>query len=510
MGIPKGKETSTTLPNSVLIALIGILALVVRTPGIFWGYDLLYGNSFAFFHWDEYLFVQQVIAYLQNGKILRENYVLGFGAEVCTLLKILSAFVELTPELIIVATRTMNVLFGAATAVLTYFLAGQLFARRDIATLSALLVALAPLHVMHSHYATPVVSMTFWCYLSFYLSIRAQRENAERLWIGACSAAGIAIAVKFGLMTLIPLLYVGRSFTARQRMLGLVTLALSFLVFNYWQFSFRFLSKVGEAFVFDNMLERSYNHLLNPLTYSIALAAGIGALPTLLFVCGVGRGRERDSERLRSFCLTIPLLVYALVICSFSSCFPRHVIVFIPSIACFAAHGFFKIFARQNIRRKAAMSFLILYQIVAVSWFEQRFLFEQRFEAKSWLASEAKTDTVWLAGRVTPSFVAQFPEATIVKSPDRATLVFLDETIKLLLGRSLLTPFNSNPRPEEVYHWESIAEPEFLKKLIAGDAGFEERARFATREILPEYILFKALIGSFAYEVGDVVIYGRR
>ena len=113
---------------------------------------------------------------------------------------------------VIFAGRLFSAWCGAGTAVLTFQIARKL-GFRGAAILAAVLMALAPGHVQHSHFATVDVPATFFVALCVYLSLRAQNTRGL-MW--AALVAGLAAGTKYnaGLVLIAPLvaLWLSNSF----------------------------------------------------------------------------------------------------------------------------------------------------------------------------------------------------------------------------------------------------------------------------------------------------------
>jgi hypothetical protein len=112
---------------------------------------------------------------------------------------------------VIFAGRIFSVLCGAGTAVLVFQIAWRLKMRGGAAC-AGILLALAPGHVQHSHFATVDVPATFFVALCVYLTLRA--KNTRGL-IWAAIVAGLAAGTKYnaGLVLIAPLamLWIGRN-----------------------------------------------------------------------------------------------------------------------------------------------------------------------------------------------------------------------------------------------------------------------------------------------------------
>lgn len=106
--------------------------------------------------------------------------------------------------------RIVTAILGALTAPLVFLIA-QRIRGRIFGIVAALLMALCPGHVQHSHFATVDVPATFFIALSIYLSLRAiscdRYATRPKYFVWAGLAAGLAAATKYNavLVLIVPL-----------------------------------------------------------------------------------------------------------------------------------------------------------------------------------------------------------------------------------------------------------------------------------------------------------------
>ncbi len=92
--------------------------------------------------------------------------------------------------------RVVTVILGVGTVAVAYVLGREIWNHR--AGLAAgLLLALAPLHVLHSHYATVDVPGAFFVALALLLAVRMVRVMTVRNAVWAGGACGLAASVKY-------------------------------------------------------------------------------------------------------------------------------------------------------------------------------------------------------------------------------------------------------------------------------------------------------------------------
>ncbi|WP_238596534.1 ArnT family glycosyltransferase [Abditibacterium utsteinense] len=128
---------------------------------------------------------------------------------------------------VIFAGRLFSIFCGAATAPLIFLIARRLNLGKA-AVLAGVLIALAPGHVQHSHFATVDVPASFFVTLCFYLTLRA--ENWRGLaW--AALVAGLAAGTKYnaGIVVIAPLFALHFLWNRDTKHKVLASLALVFL-----------------------------------------------------------------------------------------------------------------------------------------------------------------------------------------------------------------------------------------------------------------------------------------
>ena len=111
---------------------------------------------------------------------------------------------ELPGEFLV--SRGLTALFSAAAILLVYLIGRRLHSSKWVAALAALLLAVSPTVVEHSHRFGPDLFALFFLLASFLFSIRIVDEPKLRYYVGAGIAAGLAIASKYNAaLILVPL-----------------------------------------------------------------------------------------------------------------------------------------------------------------------------------------------------------------------------------------------------------------------------------------------------------------
>ena len=101
--------------------------------------------------------------------------------------------------------RWLTTWFGVATVAAAYAL-GVLACGRETALLTALLLAVAPLHTLDSHYANVDVPMTFWLVTAVCFALAYLRSARIRWYLLAAACLGASAATKYSAVAAAPLL----------------------------------------------------------------------------------------------------------------------------------------------------------------------------------------------------------------------------------------------------------------------------------------------------------------
>ncbi len=246
------------------------------------------------------------------------------------------------------AGRMVSVLLGVATVYVTYALGRRLYGRRA-GLAAALIMALLPIHVMHSKFLAVDVTATFFVALSLLYAAKISEEGRWADYIAAGIFAGLAAATKYnaGLVILAPAaahLVSGRRVVSARLLLLPVAALVVFLAgtpgifINPRQFMHDFTYELmhvrtGHGFVFEGTGSGFVYH------YTHSLLAGMGLPLLILSTAGTVLAavqRRRGQVALLSF-----LVAYYIVIGAAEVRFARYTLLLLPVLAVFAA-GFSK------------------------------------------------------------------------------------------------------------------------------------------------------------------------
>lgn len=202
---------------------IFIIAAAVRLTGIRWG--LPDASHWYSYHPDEYqIFVAVANLDFFNGKF--DPHFFNYPSLFIYLVYLAHLFLSglgiwninandpnliwQWPQQVLLTARLLSALLGAGTAVLVYatIVAWRPKLHYAYAVLGGLLMAFAPGHVQHSHFATVDVAATFFVALSLWLAMCVHHSpRPVRAFLWSCFVAGLAAATKYnaGLIILAPL-----------------------------------------------------------------------------------------------------------------------------------------------------------------------------------------------------------------------------------------------------------------------------------------------------------------
>ncbi|MBC7327628.1 glycosyltransferase family 39 protein [bacterium] len=191
------------------------IAFILRLVGIKWGLP----NQWHYFsyHPDEILIIGASsnvdIFHLQlDPKFYNYGSLYIFIVSLLNTLGALLGFINGGPIYVqlskmILLGRIASAIMGSATVWLIYIIGRKIY-DEDVGKAGAFLLALAPLHMVHSHYTAVDVPTTFFVTLSFLFSalLLMKPKNSYYFWGGLF--VGFATATKYNaILSVIPLLY---------------------------------------------------------------------------------------------------------------------------------------------------------------------------------------------------------------------------------------------------------------------------------------------------------------
>lgn len=519
----RGSKNRTHLYYLLGALLIGLL---VRVPGVFWGYNFptgWYGH-----HVDEYTHLvnaETLINPLLPPRWPPHPYPKGMAAHVAVpTLGVRALEGELfekppPPATIITAGRFVSVLYGAATILVVFLFAGRLFRDSRVAPAAAWVFALGGLHVSQSHYFLSDVPALFWFLLGSYLLLleaeALEQSDAKNLWWAAfCFGAAFGLKmVVFGLPSLGLVALLRQPRLLRAVHAGVFFLA-GFVVINFGSYTpydlFRTLGRgISDPYQFS--------FLANLFLYFIELPS-IVSLPVAV-LCIVGSyflvrklfGLS-DNARRRAIWIVIvlPLLINIAFVVFKLDHFPRHIVPFIPWISVAAAWSLVVVGNKlRSIGWHPALVVIPLFAYLAFFVYdgERVFLNEPRNRAARWLQENVVPGTAisWLGKDWMKDYEhVEFPN--LGRPP--VVVIEMHHANHYLSGMGWKNSF-----PEDykfIFASRSQAWVEARQSLFRGTSEYKEVARFSEGYFMPEYVLTDRLIGNRSRNyVAEIVIFAK-
>jgi len=192
--------------------------------------------------------------------------------------------------------RGMVALVSTAAIILVYLIGRRLHSSKGVAVVAALLFAVSPTIIDHSHRFGPDLFALFFSLAAFYFSIRIIDEPKLRYSVAAGLAAGLAIASKYNAgLILVPLILAHflrsgiSGLRQKEFIIGMIAVGLAFVVAvpfsvfdltNFWagvQWQFFSYSTEGHAGQEGNALQWYISYLLETEGVMVVLAGMCGA-----------------------------------------------------------------------------------------------------------------------------------------------------------------------------------------------------------------------------------------
>ncbi len=189
----------------LLLAPAGLilLALLLRLLGIWWGLptDATWERRYFSFHPDEIFLLLPAFGFEQGDW---NPHFFNYGTLYLYLVGLPAVLFRLVPDSVrfpqglaplYLLGRMITALLGTATVLILY----QVWRKEDrsLALYAAFLLAICPLHVINSHYATVDVPATFFITLAFLLTLRGLAKPDWKTAGLAGLAVGLAAATKY-------------------------------------------------------------------------------------------------------------------------------------------------------------------------------------------------------------------------------------------------------------------------------------------------------------------------
>ncbi len=236
-----------------LLALILLLGLILRLFSLnqpYWGDEIL-SLQIVKHYWSDPAGMIQYLRAVEVHPPLYYLLLLGWTH--------LFGFAE-------AAVRSLSLIFGLATIILTYVLGKELWQSKRAALLTAFLVAVMPMQIIFSQEARPYIIFSFFGLLCFFWLWRYLQSGQRRLIFYFSLAAIIGLYLHYSFIFILAPLFLGglvylivrgQFFTRYRDFLG--ALVIIFLGFYWWLPALFYKMALGSHELMDT--PRSTNHL---------------------------------------------------------------------------------------------------------------------------------------------------------------------------------------------------------------------------------------------------------
>jgi 4-amino-4-deoxy-L-arabinose transferase-like glycosyltransferase len=355
-------RTVRTVRLTLLIVGVSFVATVARVTG------LGFGLPHHLFHPDENLLISTA-ARMAAGADWNPHFFHWGGAHfyvTATVFRIAPVVSQpaATADLYLIA-RMLSAVMGAATVAVTMLICHRLYRNDRLTALAGLTLALMPLHVRCSHYATVDAAATFWMSLSVWCFLKAIDAGPDRRWLIATGViAGVAMGTKYTLGMVPPVMavacFVSTRGSARRWLAPAIVLgaaAAGFVMSNpYAVLDLQaFLTGVRELSThYDNPSLHPRNYSDHNILFFLSTLASGESDPVVLFAAAIGIGVLARSER-RPHVLALaaaPVLMF-LYLGSRRANYIRNLLPLLPFLAIACAIGLTSVaawFARTRAR----------------------------------------------------------------------------------------------------------------------------------------------------------------
>lgn len=291
---------SSVIEARVLVAITLLVGLGLRILGIEFGLPLQLHPD----EWSQALTAQQMHLGDLNPHFFRYPtffiYQLFAVDQAANLFSKIAGISITTADFFLLG-RLLSAVYGVFLVMAIYLL-GSITMNRIVGLMAAVLLALSPAMIEHSHYATVDVAATFWAVLALVFAVRAaQRSNASFLITGI--AAGLAVGTKYTAALIVPML-TGlivwdmwrkrlpgwKALDGPKIACGLIAIGAAVLI-GSWLMPESYILDMARRWTTDGRIEDEYLNLFNTLLLS---ARVFGVALTLVGATALRTARVRQ------------------------------------------------------------------------------------------------------------------------------------------------------------------------------------------------------------------------
>jgi uncharacterized membrane protein len=381
------------------LGLILFLSLGLRLYGITWG---LPDETHIFsYHVDERNVYYAISNINPRNLDFNPNYFIYPTFHIYLIFSILLASgAGLLPTAVSILTgRYVTVFFGVLTTYIVYLLGREIHSE-EMGLFTASFLAITPLHVVHSHFFTNDVPVTFWILTSLFFSFKILNSSHKKWYVLAGITGGLALSTKYNAgFVIFPILtahIMGRSnLTGAQQIFLEKKILLTVFLFLLTFLSTSPYSLLAfTEFKRDTVLINLYLNTINPewfgtgsgWIYHIGNSLYYGMGPPLLAFAFFGAGFLLWKKKPQSILLFSFIIPYYLLVGHWQVRFARFILPIVPFLVLFAAFGLSHIWSRA--KKAGVLIFLALFiyiSILTVSYDQIMASSDPRDQAHNWI-----------------------------------------------------------------------------------------------------------------------------
>ncbi|MFH1587663.1 MAG: glycosyltransferase [Candidatus Diapherotrites archaeon] len=503
-----------------ILLLIILFALILRVVGLGWGLPhvfhpdesiivriaALFGTGDFNPHWFTYPSFQMYATFFLFGIYYIAGVVLGLFSFPPTRALMEQIYFSDPTNFYLIA-RGLVAFYGVLTIPLIYKIGKNIFNRR-VGLIAALLLAITPLHVIHSHFAALDVAISFWILLSLYFALKIFDSDNLRWYLLSGIAAGLAFGTKYLASPVIlgligvhlvknylkkkDVIDVGKSLVDKKLWIGIISVFVIFLAVN----PFVVLSP-GEFFSGVERVFATQYAKISPIgmdignsyffyiTYLLNYALGL----PLLLITMTGFLYALYTRKKEVFALLFLLAGYFIFINTFDVHFMRYLLPMIPLLLVFAAALIVRMFeSGLKDKRKRFVVILVIsivfFYTIAYSLAFVTVMIEKdvRTEANEWFEARVP-EGVKVGIVISPVGMIETDDAPIdgdmyevIRSKDPGELIAQEVDYLLISNYDYRQYYRLQERfPNEHKFYEDLLNDKTNYKKIAE---FENRAEF--------------------------------
>jgi hypothetical protein len=400
----------------VLLGGIIVFGIALRNIGLHWLSGVA-PNPYFTFHPDAYRAIRAITEWNFS---IPDGYLLGMTMHLYLVSEAVSSFLA-TEVNLPVTLRIVSMTYGALTIGLIAVIARYWGFPRRVSLVSALFLALSPLHAMNSHLGTADAAATFYFWMTLFAGWGYVRTQRPALFILFAALVGASLAIKFFISLLLPLfiviLFEERARPLEKAATAALVMAGSFSIFSFFSYTPWNLTALLNMLLWDNVVIPGGHPPLEQFgLYLWDTISSLGLAIWVLFVIGlaytivsrVSRGlpvlRTQALKQELKTALRSPATVFVsgfvahtVLVLSAEIHNVRHVLPYVPLVCLLASQGFWRLTQSLPHARWTAPLLLCLvcgYQTYAVVGVQKLYTDDIRQDIAHWLSKNVKNGQV--------------------------------------------------------------------------------------------------------------------